>query len=393
MSSQHPRIYLRKDLSRHIRAGHPWVFADAVRMRDDLAPGTIVDLCDRDDSFLGRGYYDGGSDIAVRLFTLEPDVEIDDAFILKRVKRAYEIRRDYVLSERTNAFRWLHGEGDFLPGIVCDVYADLAVLKFDCAGARHFAEPVVRALTECMTLRAVVERHETETGRELNFYHGSLAENEIVTFREHGLTFEVDVIRGQKTGFFLDQRDNRLGIEPYVKGQRVLNCFAYTGGYSVYAARGGAREVVSVEIAEPALNQARRHFELNGLISDGYRFVRSDVFEYLRHAADEGDEYDVVILDPPALARNKRTLDRAERAYRDMNRLALQIVRKGGLLVACSCTARIDEGWFVRIVRDAAVQARRTIRLLEMRGQPTDHPVSPGLPEARYLKCLICAVD
>ncbi len=386
-----PRVYLKKDLSRHIRGGHPWVFADAIRVRDDLEPGAIVDLCDRDESFLGRGYYDSNSDISVRLFTTNPAVQIDETFFVERVTRAAEIRRQFI-NPATNAFRLLHGEGDFLPGIVCDVYAGVAVMKFDCGGARAFAEVIARALASVLPLRAVIERQENEQGRELTVYHGELAA-EVTEFVEHGLKFEVDFIRGQKTGFFLDQRDNRLRVEHYVNDRRVLNCFAYTGGYSVYAARGGANEIVSVEIAEPAINQARRHFEINGFISEKYRFVRSDVFEFLRQAADDRDLYDLVILDPPALARNKRTLERAERAYRDMNRLALHVLKPGGILVACSCTARIDESWFVTILRDASQQARRPVRMLEMRSQPLDHPVSPGLPEARYLKCIICAVD
>ena len=379
---------MRKDLSHHLRCGNPWVFREALDGNYDGAAGEVVDILDIKGVFIARGYYDAKSDIAFRTLTLNRSETINAEFFQKRIESAFSIRKKFIDSSQTSAFRLIHGEGDYLPGIVCDIYNTTAVLRFDCEGARAFLSDVVQSIQTLTDAECVYEKR----GDEGEALFGRLPTGDL-TILENGLKFGVNIREGQKTGFFIDQRENRRAVAKYCKGRRVLNCFAYTGGFSIYADRAGASEVVSVEIGQSALEQVKKNLELNGMSADKHRFECRDVFDFLRKEASKKRAYDLIILDPPALARKKKALPRAEKAYLDMNKLALKLLAPGGVLVSCSCTARLGKDKFIRIIRDASVEVKRRLRIVEIGRQPPDHPIIPGLPEAEYLKCVISVAE
>jgi 23S rRNA (cytosine1962-C5)-methyltransferase len=375
---------LRKDLSRHIRRGHPWIFAEAVVKPRDLSAGSIVDIIDQKGHFLARGYFDPNNDIAVRILTLDPNTQIDQHWFKCQVQSAFRLRQRCLDLQHTNAYRLINGEGDYLPGIVCDLYDNTAVLQFDCAAAQSFAPQLNDIIKDLIAPAAIYEK----SGKDGHISYGSI-NNWHIPILEHGLKFSVNIRDGQKTGFFLDQRDNRNAVGRYCKDMRVLNCFAYTGGFSIYAHHYAAAHITSVDISEAALNNLQHNLALNGFSPERHRIERRDVFEFLKDEQEIRQKYDVIILDPPALAHKKRSLEHAERAYRDMNRLALDMLAPYGILVSCSCTARLDETKFMDILREAAMLAQRRLQFIEIRGHVPDHPINPALPEARYLKCLI----
>jgi 23S rRNA (cytosine1962-C5)-methyltransferase len=385
-----PRLRLRKPLERSLRAGHPWIYADALEAPRGLATGAVVDVVDGKGRPIARGLYDAGSPIAVRVATLDPTQRLDAAFVRARVESALAARRGAIDSAHTDAFRWLNGEGDSLPGVVVDLYRDVAVLRLDGDAVRVWRDWVVRALVELRPeLRHVYERGRGGRGEAL---HGG-APPAAVEIREHGVRFAVDVVRGQKTGFFLDQRENRLLVQQFAAGLEVANLFGYTGGFSVYAALGGATGVVTVDSAAPALAAARDNFALNALDPARHEFAAEDAFAWLERARDARRRFGLVITDPPSFAPSERAVPKALRAYRDLNALALATVAPGGLLAAASCSSHVGLEAFLGALGDAAERARRRLRLLEVRGQPADHPSLPAFPEGRYLKFVLARVD
>jgi 23S rRNA (cytosine1962-C5)-methyltransferase len=377
------KVTLKKDVTKSVRAGHPWIYRDALRPLAGVAAGEIVDVVDAKDAFVARGFADPEGAIGVRVLTLDGRETIDDEFVARRVGEATDVRARVIDPATTDCFRLLHGEGDFLPGVVCDVYAGIHVMRFDGAGARAFGQRVVGALSA----PTVYER--SREGGEL--LAGAPPPDEVVV-REHGMRLAVDVVRGQKTGFFLDQRENRRRVRELAQGRTVLNMFSYTGGFSVAAALGGAMRTISVDTAAPALEAARRNFELNDLDPAAHEFVCEDGFEWLDRAARRGERYGLVILDPPSFAPNEESLERALRAYRDLNTLGLQCLETGGWLATASCSSHVDGEAFLGVVREASARSRRRVRLLELRGAGPDHPVAPGHPEGRYLKFYLGAV-
>ena len=341
-----------------------------------VAPGEIVDVEDIRGAFLARGYADPDGAIGVRVLTLDARENIDDEFVARRVREASEVRTRVIDSD-TDCFRLLNGEGDHLPGIVCDVYAGVHVLRFDGAGAKAFGQRVVRALSA-----ATVYERSREGGELLA---GSSPPDEIIV-REHGMRLAVDVVHGQKTGFFLDQRENRRRVREIARDRTVLNCFAYTGGFSVSAALGGSKRTISVDTAAPALETARKNFDLNGLDPAAHDFACEDAFTWLDRASRRGERFGLVILDPPSFAPNEESLARALRAYRDLNTLGLSCVEPGGYIASASCSSHVNADAFLAIIAEAASKARRRVRLIELRGAGPDHPIAPAHPEGRYLK-------
>jgi 23S rRNA (cytosine1962-C5)-methyltransferase len=388
-------LELRKDLARHLRAGHPWVFRKAVeRAPRSLPAGAIVDVVE-DGRFVARGYHDPHSAIAVRILTRDAAEEVDDAFWRRRVRRAVALRE--ALVRGTTGMRLVHGENDGLPGVVVDRYADFAVLKLYSAGLTPHRAAVVEALrSEVPGLAGVLGRdeiprdEESEEGAGTGRVLWGAPPPDRVEIEELGMRLLVDVRRGQKTGLFLDQRENRRLVRDLSAGRGdALNLFGYTGGFSVAAALGGARHVVTVDQDADAIALARENFRVNGLDPADHAFATGDAFELLRRYRTQGRLFDLVVCDPPAFAKSQKAVEGAVAGYASLNRAALQVLAPGGLLVTASCSARVSAEQFYDAVKEAAFKARIDVLLVDERRQPPDHPVSPQFREGRYLKCLV----
>jgi 23S rRNA (cytosine1962-C5)-methyltransferase len=420
-----PGVALGKRLERAIRGGHPWVYRDAVAGTPRLPDGAVVQVTTRNGSALAVGFWDARSPIAVRILGDGPRVD-PNAFVEAQVAAALARRLAFIDRRETDTFRWIHGEADGLPGVHVDVYGEAASVRFDGGGAREFylgtlggsraprdglaqAEPALPHATNRdlparlsaaagaagVSLRTVVERRRARGGAGAQGGTGAEERTAVVLgdppageleVRENGLRFGVDLLRGQKGGLFLDQRDNRALVRTLAPGRRVLNLFGYTGGFSIYAAAGGASATVTVDAAAPAIAAARRNFERNGLALDDAGFVAGDAFGYLEQAARRGERFDLVISDPPSFAPNRRALTAGLRAYQRLHRLCAAITAPGGTLCAASCSSHVDRAAFLATVRDGARDAGRRFELREMRGAGPDHPVVAHFPEGDYLK-------
>jgi 23S rRNA (cytosine1962-C5)-methyltransferase len=388
-------LQLQKDLARHLRAGHPWVFRKAVeKAPKGLAAGAIVDVTDGD-RFVARGYYDPHSAITVRILTREPAEAVDAVFWRRRVARAVALRRELVRG--TTGMRLVHGESDGLPGVVADRYDRFAVLKLYSAGLSPHRAAIVDALREEVEgLAGVYGRDEIprddddEGGAPAGRVLWGAEPPERIEIDEHGMKVLVDVRRGQKTGHFLDQRDNRRMVRDLAAGRpEALNLFSYTGGFSVAAALGGARHVVSVDVDADAVALARENFKANGLEMADHAFATEDCFDLLARYKREGRRFDLVVCDPPAFAKSQKAVDSALAGYASLNRAALAVLAPGGLLVTASCSARVSVEQFTDAVKEAAFKARVDLQLVAETRQPPDHPVSLQFREGRYLKCLV----
>lgn len=392
------RLELARGLGRHLRAGHPWVFRKALEQVPKIPPGSVVDLTEGG-KFVARGYFDPHSAIAVRVLTRDPREAVDAAFLSRRVARALEERRALLDLTDTDSYRLLHGEGDGLPGVVVDLYAGYVVLKLYSAGLTPYRPLLVEALKAAVPgLKGVVGRDEVgrddaegDEGQGSGRLLWGEPPPELLPIRERGATFLVDVWRGQKTGFFLDQRENRYLIRRLARGRDVLNCFCFTGGFSVNAALGGARSVFSVDQDAEAIALARENFKRNGLEAERHDFLAADVFELLASFKEEGRTFDLIILDPPAFAKSQKAVQAAIDGYASLNRQALGLLRPGGLLATASCSARVSPESFFGAVKEAAYKAGVDLALVEERYQPPDHPIRLQFPEGRYLKFYVLA--
>lgn len=385
-----------------MKRGHPWVFAHGIKQqRNDGRPGDLAVLFDRDNRFLAIGLYDPASPIRVRVLHHGEPATIDDEWFAERVRAAHE-RRLILLAEGTDGYRVIHGENDQMPGLVADRYEESIVVKLYSAAWIPYLGTVLESLQSLLAperiilrlSRAVQKQPADLTGLTDGQLLYGTATTSPVLFRENGLVFEADLVRGQKTGFFLDQRDNRARVERLSAGRSVLNVFAYTGGFSVYAARGGAREVTSLDISEPALAAAERNIAHNQYAENVAAAVHhrlcGDAFKLLAELEKLGRRYDVVILDPPSFAKAKSEIEGAIQSYRKLTRLGLRVLSRRGMLVAASCSSRVGAESFARAVADAARDAGRPLRVVEQTGHAMDHPIT--FPEAAYLKCIFAKV-
>lgn len=392
MSVIKARLFPRAEAA--VRAGHPWVFAESVKsLSRQGEPGEMVAVYDRRDRMMALGFHDPASPIRIRILHVGDAVRIDREWWFERAVSAMEMRRA-LISADTDGVRCIHGENDGFPGLVADQYADTLVVKLYSAVWLPRWEEIEQVLREVMRPRHLVlrlSRNLREPAAEFRLtegFHGN-AGQPVVVFREHGLRFEADVLHGQKTGFFLDQRENRVRVAAMSAGKEVLNLFSYTGGFSVHAAGGGARRVVDVDISNHALESARRNFALNPAL-DGcsHLGIRADVFEWLRN---DGGSFDLVISDPPSLAKRERERAGAIKAYRALNAAAINRVGQGGFLLAASCSAHVSEQEFFSSVRSAAVASGRSFHTCWTSGHAADHPAT--FAEARYLKAMCLSFD
>jgi 23S rRNA (cytosine1962-C5)-methyltransferase len=386
-------LQLAKNLARTLRRGHPWVFADALRERPPAPVGSPALLLDLRGAELARGIYDAENSLAFRVCTTAPGVALDDAWARERLEKALAIRQS-LLGWETTGYRLFNGEGDGVPGLVCDVYADTAVLRMDGLGPEAFWDTagVAEWLVGALGVTTVWERKRRGSGSDSRVVIGNTPEAP-VAFTEHGVRFTADVVQGQKTGFFLDQRENRERVRALAVGRSVLNLFGYTGGFSVYAGLGGATHVTTVDVSKAAIEAAGLHWKMNGLPREGHEGVEADVFEFLDQALRAGRRWDLVISDPPSFAPNKESVPAARRGYRRLLTACANVTAPDGLLCASSCSSHVDLPMFLDLCEQAAENVGRRNSILEIRGQPFDHPTPLAMPEFRYLKFLLLRIE
>ncbi|HKI38437.1 MAG TPA: class I SAM-dependent rRNA methyltransferase [Gemmataceae bacterium] len=391
------RVILQPRRARPFYGRHPWVYPGAIAaVEGEPADGAEVDLVSHTGNFVARGLYNSRSKIRVRLYSWSPDLPLDSAFFRDRLDAALRLRRDILrLDGPGRACRHVFSEGDGLSGLTVDRYDRWLVVQFTSLGLAQRRDLFAELLAELTGTEGIYLRTERGIGRleGLDLQDGPLwgqVPAGPVTVEEGGLHFLVNLAEGQKTGFYVDQRDNRRAVAPLAAGRRVLDAFCYSGGFGLHAARAGASAVVGVDSSEPALELARANARLNGL--DNVTFVAADVFDHLGALAAAGERFGVVVLDPPKFARTQGAVEEALRGYRRLQTLALRLLESDGILVTCCCSGLITGDMLSDLLAQLAVEERREVQLLERRGQAADHPVAVTCPESNYLKCLICRV-
>ncbi len=394
-----PYVILKPKREKSLLNRHPWVFSGAIdRIEGKPRPGDTIDVLAADRRWLSRGAYSPHSQIRVRVWSFNPAQAIDPGFFNWRLQQALELRRQVLAGTETNACRLVSGESDGLPGLIVDRYDNWAVCQFLSAGIEHWKPVIVRCLCDLIPdLRGIYERSDVDVRQKegLRMITGRLSGEEppdLVEIEENGCRYRTDVKGGHKTGFYLDQRENRACVAAYARGAKMLNGFAYTGGFAVAALKAGAAHVVNIDVSAPALELARTHVALNELDNTRVDHVVGDVFSLLRRYHADGQTFDLVVLDPPKFAKAKGDLMRASRGYKDINRLAFELLRSGGTLFTFSCSGLMRRDLFQKIVADAALDAGRHVVILQWLNQSPDHPTALNFPEGSYLKGLVCRV-
>ena len=385
------QIQLKKDLIKNIKRGHSWVYADALRFIPKSAAGSPTVLLDnRGGKAIAVGFIDPEHPIAFRVCSTQITDITKESWLLSRLNSAASIRKQSIPAD-TNAYRLINGEGDRLPGLVCDIYNQYAVIQFDSPGCRAFynLEPFINWLVEIFSLSGVVDKsrfHESPL-----IVYGHAPENSI-EFLEHGHTFTADLLDGQKTGFFLDQRKNRQEIKNISYGKQVVNIFGYTGGFSIYAGKGGASEVTTVDLAKPAVETAQKHWLMNQLPENCHHAIASDAYQFMDEAIQQQRNWDIVILDPPSFAHSEATVPKAMNAYQRLIEKGARITRKNGILAIASCSSHITQEMFLNCAEEGISQARRKGVILKINSQAADHPAPLVMHELRYLKFFLIQI-
>ncbi|CAM3070027.1 class I SAM-dependent methyltransferase [Vibrio mytili] len=392
-------IYLVKGREKSVKRKHPWIFSRGINnVEGDPALGETVDVFTHDGKWLAKAAYSPESQIRARIWSFEKE-DINKAFFVKRFKDAQLLREDVIERDGLTGYRLIAAESDGLPGITIDRYQNFFVCQLLSAGAEYNKQAIVDALVECFPECNIYERSDVAVRKKeglketTGVLHGEEPPKSVV-IEENGVKISVDIVGGHKTGFYLDQRDSRQQSMKYVKDKEVLNCFSYTGGFGLYALKGGAKRVINADVSQPALDTAKFNAELNEFDISKKRavFLNADVFKLLREYRDQGTKFDVVIMDPPKFAESKAQLNGACRGYKDINMLALQIIKSGGTLLTYSCSGLMDLALFQKIIADAAIDAGRTVKFVERFEQAADHPVDTAYPEGFYLKGFACKV-
>lgn len=386
------KIILKKGEEKRIQMGHPWVFDNEVKsVEGEYEPADIVDVHDFKGNFLGRGYINPKSKILVRILTRKQE-EINKEFFRKRINDAWEYRKKFV---DTNSCRVIFGEADLLPALIVDKFGDYLSIQTLALGIEKYKDTIIELLQEIIQPKGIFERNDVQIRekegleQKKGFLVGEF--DPIVEIMENEIKMLVDIESGQKTGHFLDQRENHAAIRPFVKDARVLDTFTHTGGFALHAAYYGAKEVTAVDISEHAIEFMKKNAELNGL-QDKINGVVANVFDYLKECQVKNEKFDVVVLDPPAFCKTKSALEGAYRGYKEINLRGMKLVKPGGYLVTCSCSHYMIPSLFEEMLLDAARDAKKIIRMVEFRTQAKDHPVLMGSTESLYLKCYILQV-
>jgi len=388
-----PRIVLKKGKEKPVLRGHPWVFSGAVaRIEGEVSPGDIGEVYSQDGHFLSLGHLNPRSQIIVRILTPRRE-ELGENFFKERISRAVHLRKE-LFKGKTNAYRVINGEGDSLPGLIVDRYQETLVLQCLTAGMERIKEILTESLVKEFHPQNLYERSDVATRREegLTESRGLLYGKDVPEFveiEEYGCRFRVNVKKGQKTGFYLDQRENRFLLKGLSEGRKILDCFCYTGAFSIHGGSGNAREITLIDSSEEALAMAEEHFGLNQFMKIPHQCIRGDVFEVMRNL--EGG-YDLIILDPPPFAKKKGNLPSASRGYKDLNLWAFRLLNREGILLTFSCSHHMNWDLFQKIVFSAALDSGKSVQLIGRMGHPWDHPINLCHPEGEYLRGLICRV-
>ena len=389
-------ILLKPGREKSLLRRHPWVFSGAIQqVEEEPAPGGTVDLFSSNREFLARAATSPASQIRARVWTFDPAEEVNADFFRKRIRAALAARDALHPTRNTDSVRLIHAESDGIPGLVVDQYGDVLVMQSLTTGTEFWKETLADLLLEETGLKVIYERSDADV-RELEglppivgLLRGSLS-SFFFPINEHGLLFNIDLQSGHKTGFYLDQRKNRQRVRELAQGRDVLDCFCYSGGFTVNAWAGGAKSVTSVDASGEALALARENVSLNGMQAEGQEWVEGDVFQVLRKFRDARRSFDLIVLDPPKFAPTAAQAEKASRGYKDINRLAFKLLRPGGILVTFSCSGGIDAALFQKIVASASLDAGVEASIVEVLAQGADHPVALEFPEGAYLKGLVC---
>lgn len=399
LSVRYPTASLKPHREESLQGGHLWIFSGALQQPPRwIEPGGVVDVKSSTGQFVARGYYNPQTDIAIRILTRNVEQTIDENFLRQRIRNALELRKVFD-PDKTNAYRLINSEGDGLPGLIVDRYAEILVVQIHTVGMERLRAQLIDALLDETNTRGILLRNDIQSRRREGL---ELEEPQVVTgavplqvtVRENDVLFFVDPWQGQKTGFFLDQRDKREAVRKYTQAKRVLNCFSYSGGFSVYSALTSEKtRVTSIDISASAIEGARQNFLLNGIDPDQHQFIVMDVFDYLGQAQGTGEQFDVVVLDPPAFAKTQSARAQALKAYRRLNTLGMQVLRPGGILLTCSCSGIIGMDDLLGALSQSAQRMQRTVQLLETYTHSVDHPINLAMPETAYLKAVFCRVE
>ncbi len=392
-------VKLKKGRDKSFNRKHPWIFSGAVdSVKDVNQNGETVKIISGDGKILGFGSYSEHSQISIRVLTFNPDEIINKSFFQQRIENAAQFRNLIIDNKLTNAYRIINAESDFLPGLIVDKYDDFLVCQFLSTGAEFWKKDIVEILINIFNPTGIFERSDAVVREKegLQQSKGVLYGKEppeLLEIFENGNKFLVDIKNGHKTGFYLDQRENRNLLEKYSAGNEILNCFSFTGGFSVYAIKAGASYVTNVDSSDEALLLADKNLFLNGIDSSKYENVNEDVFKYLRKLRDSNKQFDVIVLDPPKFAESVSQVEKASRGYKDINLLALKLLKKNGTLFTFSCSGHISQELFNKIIADAAADSGREVHILKYLTQSPDHTMLTSFPEGLYLKGVVCKVN
>ncbi|KKP37363.1 MAG: hypothetical protein UR28_C0031G0002 [Candidatus Peregrinibacteria bacterium GW2011_GWF2_33_10] len=401
-----PTIKLKKGKDIPIKAGHPWIFSNAIENCPNIKIGEFVQILSFENAKLGLGMFNPNNSIRVRVISKDPNEIIDQSFFEKCLKNLYE-SKSKLLPKDTNAFRLAYADSDYLPGLIIDKFDEVFVFQINTAGMENFRNEIIEAIKKIFNPKTIIERSDLESRKmeglkilEPKIHHQipPLFQERGLggEFSENGIKFYADVLNGQKTGFFLDQRDARKKTLELAKDKNVLNLFSYTGAFSLYAIKGGAKSVSSVDISEKALNLAKENFKLNDLNPEDkkYEFIKEDVFKFLnsQFSALSSKNYDLLICDPPALTKSGSNTRNALKAYTDLNQKCLEMLNKGGILITSSCSGRITEDDFRHALKIATFKAGKDVKILNILGASFDHTDKLSFPEGKYLKTFVLEV-
>ena len=393
-----PSVILRKSADKFIKRKHPWIFSGAIeKVEGNPVNGKTVQIFTSDKKLMGLGGFSPSSQIRVRVWSFNPEEKIDVDFIIKKIDQAKSLRDKIINISSTNAYRIINSESDGLPGLIVDRYGEYLVCQFLSSGVEFLKVTITDVLNDIFKPKGIYERSDVDVREKegLKPTKGLLRgkePEELVEILENGFKFLVDIKEGHKTSFYLDQRDNRKLISEFAIEKMVLNCFSYTGGFSVYALASGSKSVTQIETSASALDLSIKNIELNKLDTNHVENINGDVFEVLRKFRDERKTFDVIILDPPKFAEFVSQIQKASRGYKDINLLAIKLLNPGGILFTFSCSGHISRELFQKIVSDAALDSGRDVKFMKQLTQSTDHPVSTNFPEGLYLKGLVCSV-
>ncbi|MCK9186332.1 class I SAM-dependent rRNA methyltransferase [Candidatus Gracilibacteria bacterium] len=389
-----PKIILKPKKDMPVVSGHPWIFSNGISKCEAKNIGEIVEVFSDGGEYVGTGCFNPNGSISVRILSRNRGEAFDSDFFEKRFRELDELKKK-IIPENTNGYRLCYADSDGLPGLIVDKYDNVFVFQIHTAGMDNFREEIISALKNAFKPSAIVERSDVEIRRQEGLkvlgavIHFGKTDNEII-FEENGIKFYVDVIGGQKTGFFLDQRDARKKLFELSKNKKVLNLFCYTGAFSLYAAKGGAIKVTSVDISKTATEYTKKNFELNKI--DAGEIVTADVFDFLSTEKIKNGDFDIIVCDPPAFAKSGGNVQKALKAYMDLNRKCLALLKKDGILFSSSCSGRVSLDDFRNTLKIAAGGAKKDVRVLSTISQATDHTDKLSFPEGRYLKTLVLQV-